>query len=875
MRLHANTMNAIDLRPYLLGCGYHRSRLAFDVEFDSPHPIPLVAFAHSPHDSRSACVAVLDEVANPEVDVAACRGVGAPLVFAPFNDQWQLWKQGTDKPQLIESVPPSELTNFFVDRTDLSPDSVYRAKTWARFDSNYQLNFVDLGLMPLVEEQAGRKLSGLIERVVTDTRARLGWQEISNEQGHWLWKSSFWLLAGKILRDKRVPAFEGLELEDLEDVFERVATHYGAIKRVSPGPSVQADALREAAIQISRFSNLGLVTIEALAYLYENALITKATRTELGTHSTPSYLVDYIVGKLRPWIQEIPANERQAFEPACGHAAFLLAGMRLLSELLSPETSPSSRRSYLRARLHGWDVDAFALEIARLSLTLSDVPNPNGWDLQHADMFGGDVLDRASAKANIILANPPFKRAAEMLTRVVSNMRPGAVLGVVLPQGLLHSRNARQLRETIASKFEIAEICLFPDNVFSFSDAESAVLLARCVKTGEQSRQTIAYRHVRERGVERFKRSYHVTNEYKIQSSQFSADNNWDFLVPDLQDVWKFCANLPKFDDVAVIGKGFDFRSEDDPNFPPGAITVSNEEREGFVSGFVKLHPTLQTHELPRAVWVNLDAAVVKTPRYGTDRGIQQLLLNYGRVSRGPWRLKALLDIEGHAVSSRFLVVRPRDSQWPLEALWGICNSPFANAYSYAFSSKRDILSGLMRKMPIPDGRSELMPLVNAVRAYRASVLGEENSVLSSQRSSNELRLLHWQIDVEVLRLYELPARLEREVLNLFSGFERRGVPFSQTAYFPRGFSESMRLRDLLAVATTGDWDQLNERRTDLILKGVEGTISATEQSELDDLQRLADARIFLQAPLPITQMERIKEDLQKRGIWEASDATT
>src|SRR5882724_6620002 len=142
-----NSINAVQLQPYLVGCGYDQTRLAFDVEVDSPCRIPLVAFAHSPHDSRSACVAVLDEVAKPEVDVAQCRSVGAPLVFAPFNDRWQLWKQGTERPQLIESIGPSELTNFFVNRTDLSPESVYRAKTWARFDNAYQLTFVDLGLM--------------------------------------------------------------------------------------------------------------------------------------------------------------------------------------------------------------------------------------------------------------------------------------------------------------------------------------------------------------------------------------------------------------------------------------------------------------------------------------------------------------------------------------------------------------------------------------------------------------------------------------------------------------------------------------------------------------------------------------------------------
>jgi hypothetical protein len=873
MSLHANTMNAIDLRPYLLACGYDRSRLAFDVEVDSWH-IPLVAFAHSPHDSRSACVAVLDEVAEPEVDVTACRSVGAPLVFAPFNDQWQLWKQGTERPQLIKSIAPSELTNFFVDRTDLSPESVYRAKTWARFDNNYQLSFVDLGLMPLVEEQAGRKLSGLIERVVTDTKSRLGWREITDEQGHWLLKSSFWLLAGKILRDKRVAAFEGLDLENLVDVFARVASHYGAASPVSTGVPIQAAALRESAKEISRFSSLSLVSTEALGYLYENTLITKETRTELGTHSTPTYLVDYVVGKLRPWIEEIPINERQIFEPACGHAAFLLAGMRLLGDLLPEEVSPIQRHDYLRASLHGCDVDSFALEIARLRLTLADVPNPNGWDLELADMFEGDLLATASSKANVVLANPPFRLAAKMLDLVVTNMQPGAVFGVILPQRLLHSKSAARLRQLIATDFEMGEICLFPDKVFTFSDAESALLMARRLRTGLSTTGSVTYRHVRERDVGRFKRTYKVTSEHRTAHTRFSEKNHWSFLIPDLAEVWAYCSELPKFESIAEIGQGFQFRSHDDPKFLHDSITESDEWSAGLVSGFTRLRKQIQTHEQPDIVWLNLDPAVIRRPGHGVKSGIAQVLLNYARVSRGPWRLKAFLDREGHPVTSRFLVVRPLSQLWTLEMLWGICNSPFANAYSYAFSGQRDVQAGLVRDMPVPNiDPIDVAPLNDAVQAYFQAVRNQEGMLLNASNYSTKLRELHWRIDAEVLRLYGLPVHLERQLLDLFSGVERRGVPFRQTEYFPEGFSEPLSLRELLAI--TADWDQSNERRSQLIVKEVNGTASSAEQSEFNDLQRLADARIRLLAPLPIMHLEEIKEELQRRGMWEGADAIT
>jgi hypothetical protein len=53
--------------------------------------------------------------------------------------------------------------------------------------------------------------------------------------------------------------------------------------------------------------------------------------------------------------------------------------MRLLTEMLPTEKAiPSRRGPYLRNRMHGTDIESFALELARLSLTLTDIPNPDG-----------------------------------------------------------------------------------------------------------------------------------------------------------------------------------------------------------------------------------------------------------------------------------------------------------------------------------------------------------------------------------------------------------------------------------------------------------------------------------------------------------------
>jgi len=482
-------------------------------------------------------------------------------------------------------VPRRHLHSFFRQhRKDFAPAAVYRAKTWGRFDRHYQLSFVDLGLMTLVESEMGSGLGELVERTVVELKSELGWDQPTDPQWRWLVKAVFWLLSAKILRDKNVPAFRDLDLVDVDRAYSVVEQHYhtGAPVPVqSPG---HRNALATVARQFEQFTDLANLTTESLSYVYESSLISKETRAKLGTHSTPGYLVDYVVGKLRPWIEEIPVAKRHVFEPACGHAAFLVSAMRLLRELIPDRSRFADRRhSYLRDHLHGIDIDPFALEIARLSLTLADVPNPNGWDLQNDNMFHGGQLEDSAKRAAILLSNPPFEnfsrsdkrslseenvelvhhnKAAEVIRRTLPQLPAGGVFGIVVPQGLLHGKNATSLRRTLCSDFELKEICLFPDKVFSFSDAESAVLLGRKTKKAGATSASVSFRRVREHDMARFRQDYQVSSATQVDQRRFLKSEEVDLRVPDLADVWQACQELQTLSDLADLGKGLEFESQ-------------------------------------------------------------------------------------------------------------------------------------------------------------------------------------------------------------------------------------------------------------------------------------------------------------------------
>ncbi len=906
----------IPIRDGLLGVGFRKDRLRSDLPIpDRDGTVPLLAFADRPFDSRTASVAVIQGQEIGDSDIAALRPLGAPLVFACLPGHFQFWTQGANRPAFQRRLTARQLPRFFdQNRQDFAPGSIYRAKVWGRLEDSYQLEFVDAGLMPLVEEEAGRKLTQLVERVVTGTKKQLGWgKSFSDADGRWLIQSTFWLLAAKILQDKEVRGFVRLNLTDVKLVYERLAKHYDsrAPRPVRVGGRARQDALVAAAEQIKSFGHCGCVSTEALAHVYESALIDRVTRRKLGTHSTPTWLVDYIVGRLRPWIEdEIPVEERRVFEPACGHAAFLISAMRLLSEVL-PTDWHEARHGYLRRRLHGIEIDRFALEIARLSLTLADVPNPNGWALTEATMFPTDRLERGVREATIVLGNPPFEnfdtkdrrqawlpnKAAETFRRVVEYLPQGGVFGFVLPQTFLHSKQATAVRETLLRDYEIDEISLFADKVFRYGESESAVVIGRRLAQGASRTYTVRYQRVREGQIEEFSRTYQPGSAERVTSERFVNSGSSSLFVPDLDAVWGFLSALQKLKKFAEVGKGFEHKPEHDPTLPANTVRESPVEIEGveLTPGFARWTKQQLTHQLPAIVWLNLDPDTIKCPRKGTTTGIPQVLLNYARVSREAWRLKAIIDEQGHPVTSRFNVVRPKPGGPCLRVIWAILNSPIGNAYAYSISGKRDVLAGDIRQMRVPDfTKCDLAHLERAVADYlevaRTIPVEEKRQPRKQRRKEDsrqknlfadmadreappndalkeQLKVLHWRIDAEVLRLYNLPAAMERKVLDLFRGIRRRGVPFEQTEYFPKGFTELDRLSDLLAI--TSDWPKTNRRRAKLIDLEEEGRLTPARADELENLQRLADASVSLLQPVQLEGADRIIENLKRRGLWE------
>ncbi|HEX3627852.1 MAG TPA: hypothetical protein VH280_20780 [Verrucomicrobiae bacterium] len=318
-----NQITAVQLKPYLIECGYRPSLIDPGTALLGGRHAAWTAFAHVPLDMRSACISAIDGLTDSQNDAAACKDLGAPITFVCFQDRFEWWKQSSGEPIWLETIPAQRASQFFQKYKEVfAPDAIYRAKTWGRVDTHHQLTFVDLGLMPLVEEEAGKRIEQLLARNVSELKKHLDWSDITQQQGKWLLQSVFWLLAAKVLRDKNVPKFKNADLADVPAIFDLVADHYGTKERLVPQGPKERSGLVAIASDIQQFADLGMLTTEALAYVYEQALIGKETRAKLGTHSTPTFLIDYILGNLAPWIKEIPLSEHFVHRTISSKKAF-------------------------------------------------------------------------------------------------------------------------------------------------------------------------------------------------------------------------------------------------------------------------------------------------------------------------------------------------------------------------------------------------------------------------------------------------------------------------------------------------------------------------------------------------------------------------
>ena len=152
-------------------------------------------------------------------------------------------------------------------------------------------------------------------------------------------------------------------------------------------------------------------------------------------------------------------------------------------------------------------------------------------------------------------------------------------------------------------------------------------------------------------------------------------------MVPPLLDVWQALEKAKRLEEAAELHRGIEWKQFDED------ICYSATEKPGYRRGFTRINNNLVAF-LPLPVEY-LDVEPSRLRRAANlpwDK--PKVVLNAARISRGPWRLAAFVDLQGNLCSQRFIGMWPLTSAVTVECIAAILNGPVANAFISSFEPR-------------------------------------------------------------------------------------------------------------------------------------------------------------------------------------------
>jgi hypothetical protein len=793
----------------LRAIGYRPESLIYDYSFADVLSergdelcVALAAFTQVPESFRSAAFGVITGAHDADA-VERRRALGAPILFSIGHDDVGVWRVGAEgKPRLTERVSLDQLDALFARNADnWNPHAVHRAKSLGQTQTAYQLDFVDLGLMPVIEHEIEVKLDRLLGEVIA--KLLTGINDPQGEEA--AFRTTFRLLAAKILIDRQHPDAASWSAAPVAEVLAGIETYYHLDQMARPAVDALAPTTVETAWTTLRGAiNFRNISSDSLAFVYENTLVTADTRKRFGTHSTPRQVAEYVVSQLN--LSRFDLEDITIYEPFAGAGIFLVAALRHLRDRLPDTLSGDERHAFLVKRISGAELDSFACEVATLSLILADYPNANGWKIASKDLFEKGVLAADAAGKRIILCNPPWEdfdgderqhypeMAAKSLSKPMAVLRTlieakPEILGFVLPQGFLRQKQYAELRQLLADSYVRVELTSLPDRIFQRAGLESAVIIATDWRDDDAKGVPNQLRSAEVS--DRSRPNFLMTGKIGIERRRAKQVCSGDLWIGALDEVWEYLTDYPALGSQAEVHRGLQWTRQ--------SAGWSATPREGFVKGIFRPADSLLQYCVTATGYVDRrEESAYRLGPLTRAWDHPKVLVNVARRSRGPWRLDGALDLSGLVPSQAFFGIWPTTSELPPEVIEALVNSPLASAFVLERASNQHLTNVVMKQLPLPK-RGALAEVVAAVRSYHDGLAAAAAYPLRTPEIDDRLQALLINIDAQLLKAYDLPPRLERRLLETFRGHEaERRVASPFNGWFPEDLTAYVPLHEYI-----------------------------------------------------------------------------
>jgi hypothetical protein len=715
--------------------------------------------------------------------------------------------EASGQASFLESIPARNIHRAFeVNREKWAPDTIFRAKAITPITTPIQLDFVDIGFLPALKGMIHGKLDRLLRDILHE--ALITHEEVTSIKPDetLLFRLVFRFLAAKIFKDKKHPG--NWAAPKANTIIQKIQRFY---ELTAPDMQKILDEPNTQQIIWDKFQNafnFQNISVDDLAFIYENTLIRKKTRQQFGVHSTPSVIAELMVDHLP--FESLPEHERFITEPFAGHGVFLVAALRRLRELLPVSLTDEKRHQYLKDRLTAIEVDTFAAEVCRLSLMLADYPNPNGWKIIPADIFASDVLDKQLKTSQIVLCNPPFEdftpqerehyrdkiqsvhKPHEILNKVLKD--PPAMFAFVLPKSAIMGERYIDIQDRIARTYEQIETIALPDRIFAFSDQETILVLAS--KRNNSAKANVFTRTfwIRENDRQSFLQmgQLPIGIDKNINRSTHAAPVSlWN--VP-LSDIWGYLKGYPGFGDIAELHQGIQWNIPLEENRD---TLIALEPKPEFKKGLNKVRGKVEPYFAKHFVYLNMDEKYRRRKAHLFPWDQPKVIANRAIISRGPWRIVGVPDKTGLVCRENFIAIWPK-TNITVEVISALINSPLVNAALYVRGGKRLNQIYTLEQIPIPFPEAidtgKITHLVINYAKLRSKIKDSASEPII-QKCAQALM----EIDGLILKAYDLPPRLERKLLEFFRGY-CRPLPFDFPDYYPKDFSPCIPLHKYLEM---------------------------------------------------------------------------
>lgn len=734
---------------FLFAAGFSRElvRVEFPVPLSgSLERLDVVAFGRSaPQDLTTAAVAgeyVAGGNGRVRLALDAARTLATPVAVINGDETGlSLWRVGStsETDELLGSDANARaLAGRFA---SVSPDALMAAK------SGRQLTLfpTDARLLASARRGSSDRLSDLVDEalglVVDDQGGTTAadWQRVTRLVVH--------TLAALVVRDKFDLDAQGI------GVIDAAAAMFPEFFSASTTLSPDATATVTAALDVlGRGVNYMGLDSAVISRVYENAVVSAATRTQQGIYYTPAEVAQSIAAAVP--FEEVGPDARRVFDPSCGSGTLLVAAHDRLARLLPVEASADSREQYLRGHLAGWDSDPFAVELAKLSMLLHSLPFGNHWQVEVADALNAEIP--AAVRPSFVLSNPPwrgrrsvggarFEQALPFLRRMIQLVAPGGFVAAILPASWLSSRVARESRQWLTRESSVFEVWRLPEGTFESADLAPCVVF---VRVGHPSSGPWIYRRVRRRSLEAFCATGSSDEQWLLRHRGPSVESS--LLRGPFDVVQSSLGSFPTLGTVAEILSS--------PVPEPG-LTLG--QRGDFwlleTAGDLPAYGSPSRESLVRVAYPD------DFHRTGARRGPlfrrPKVLLSSRRSPANPWRLKVGIDRIGVIPRESLHIATPRaDDEDGLFALLALLGSRLASAWVDTYEPKRSIGTALLRSFPVPPPGPAWAVLSDAGRRLFAAA------------DSDGISELARAVDGLIEAVYGLPDRVRDDLDSAFAG---------------------------------------------------------------------------------------------------------